>query len=230
MHELRVPQLIMFDLDGTLADTACQLGHAVNEALKAVGYSVISMERLRSYIGNGAALLVARALAGRRDIALTDVDEKLLSDARNVFNEAYLSCCDCKDCIYPGVFTTLSSLKSLGIKLAVVTNKPHRFIEPVLAPSGLLDCFDYWLGSEIISEKKPDPAPLNYVASMLNVNVYDSWMVGDSINDVQAAVNTGIPGIAVTYGYNQGIDFRKAGASRIIDRFSDISEIIRELK
>ena len=71
---------------------------------------------------------------------------------------------------------------------------------------------------------------MNYVASMLNVNVYDSWMVGDSINDVQAAVNTGIPGIAVTYGYNQGIDFRKAGASRIIDRFSDISEIIRELK
>lgn len=229
MNGSGVPKLIMFDLDGTLADTAFQLGVSVNEALKSIGKKEISMDEVRSFIGNGAAMLMARAIAGRRDISVSDIDEKQLADARDVFNRTYLTCCDCSSCIYPGVSETLSELKSQGIKLAVVTNKPHRFIEPVLGPSGLLDYFDCWLGSEIIEEKKPNRAPLDYVASRLGLSVGDCWMVGDSINDIQAAVNAGIPGIALTFGYNQGVDFQKLGAFRIIDDFRDILEIIKEL-
>lgn len=228
MNRQRVPGLIMFDLDGTLADTAFQLGIAVNAALRDLGKKEISMDALRSYIGNGATMLLARALAGRRDISLTDVDDNELSRARSVFNDTYLSCCDCSSRIYPGVADTLSELKKLGIRLAVVTNKPHRFIEPVLEPSGLLDYFDFWLGSEVISEKKPDKAPLLYTASRLGISIDDSWMVGDSVNDILAAVNAGIPGIALTFGYNQGVDFQKLGAYRIIDDFREILAIIKD--
>ena len=225
-----VPKLMMFDLDGTLADTVYQLHLAVNAALVSVGVKEISVTETRSYIGNGASVLLARAILSSHDVSVSDVSPDIMLTARDAFNRKYLSCCDCSKSIYPGVRETLAALKSYGIRLAVVTNKPDGFIKPVLEPSGLLSYFDYCRGSEIIPQKKPDPAPLIYVSEKLGIKIEDSCMVGDSINDIQAAVNANIPSFALTCGYNQGIDLLAAGGSYLVDNYKEILQVIDSLR
>ena len=100
------PKLMMFDLDGTLADTVNQLHLAVNAALVSVGLKEISVTETRSYIGNGASVLLARAILSSHDASVSDISPAIMQKARDVFNRKYSFCCDCSDSIYPGVRET----------------------------------------------------------------------------------------------------------------------------
>jgi phosphoglycolate phosphatase len=122
---------------------------------------------------------------------------------------------------------TLEYIKSQNIKLAIVTNKPHKFVEPIIRMAGLYDLFDYLLGSEVITQKKPQPEPLLYVCNKLAILPEDAIMVGDSYNDIEAAKNANIISIALTYGYNRGRDIRDSKPDFVFSDFGQIAELIK---
>ena len=220
---------MMFDLDGTLADTVPQLHEAVCYALEQVNHPKISIADTRNYVGNGADLLMARALTRNNDATLADVDATLLKTARMAFNEYYAIHFDCSNSLFDGVVETLTYLKQLKIKLSVVTNKPNRFVESILVSANLLKFFDFYLGSEVIDAKKPNPEPLFYVCQKLNVKPGRAVMVGDSYNDIEAAHNAQMESIALTYGYNRGRDIRDSHPSYLFSRFEQIAQLIKRI-
>lgn len=225
----QMPCLVMFDLDGTLADTVPQLHEAVLRALEKVGRPPVTIDQTRSYVGNGAMMLLARAIRGEQEVCLADIEPQLLHVAREEFNSAYLKCSDCSKSIYSHVVDTLSFLQHKGVKLAVVSNKPDKFIKPILEKADLLKFFSFTLGSEVIAEKKPSAEPLLYVCNKLGVTPDKAVMVGDSYNDVQAAHNAKVVSMALTYGYNRGLDIRDSSPDYVFDNFGEIYQVFKSL-
>lgn len=185
----KLPKALLFDLDGTLANTIPQLAIAASKSAVAIGLNPPSVETTKGFVGNGVNMLLARVIAGRFDVELKDVDPSLLKRARDVFNVEYTKGLDKDYNLYEGVKEGLEYFKSRGIKLAVVTNKPQMFALPLLSYMGIKDYFDFILGGEVIPERKPDPTPLYYVLDKLQVSKDDAVMVGDSNNDIEAGNN-----------------------------------------
>uniref|UniRef100_UPI00402ADBD2 HAD-IA family hydrolase n=1 Tax=Succinivibrio sp. TaxID=2053619 RepID=UPI00402ADBD2 len=196
-----LPKALLFDLDGTLANTIPQLAIAASKSAVAIGLNPPSVETTKGFVGNGVNMLLARVIAGRFDVELKDVDPSLLKRARDVFNVEYTKGLDKDYNLYEGVKEGLEYFKSRGIKLAVVTNKPQMFALPLLSYMGIKDYFDFILGGEVIPERKPDPTPLYYVLDKLQVSKDDALMVGDSNNDIEAGNNANMTKFFFSYGY-----------------------------
>ena len=199
----KLPKALLFDLDGTLANTIPQLAIAASKSAVAIGLNPPSVETTKGFVGNGVNMLLARVIAGRFDVELKDVDPSLLKRARDVFNVEYTKGLDKDYNLYEGVKEGLEYFKSRGIKLAVVTNKPQMFALPLLSYMGIKDYFDFILGGEVIPERKPDPTPLYYVLDKLQVSKDDAVMVGDSNNDIEAGNNANMTTVFFSYGYNR---------------------------
>ena len=210
---------ILFDLDGTLIDSAPDLGDALNFALNRLGLPTYDLETIRSWIGNGARELVRRGIAG--SFEAKDVDEKLLQEALELFFAHYEHNLCRKTRCYDEVPSTLQELSHF--RLAIVTNKPLRFVAPILEELGIDHHFDLILGGDSLEVKKPHPQPLLHACKQLGVAPKDAVMVGDSINDIQAARSAKIESIAVRWGYNGG---RPLDADHLIDRFSELKELV----
>ena len=198
-----LPKALLFDLDGTLANTIPQLAIAASKSAVAIGLNPPSVETTKGFVGNGVNMLLARVIAGRFDVELKDVDPSLLKRARDVFNVEYTKGLDKDYNLYEGVKDGLEYFKSRGIKLAVVTNKPQMFALPLLSYMGIKDYFAFILGGEVIPERKPDPTPLYYVLDKLQVSKDDAVMVGDSNNDIEAGNNANMTTVFFSYGYNR---------------------------
>ncbi len=198
-----LPKALLFDLDGTLANTIPQLAIAASKSAVAIGLNPPSVETTKGFVGNGVNMLLARVIAGRFDVELKDVDPSLLKRARDVFNVEYTKGLDKDYNLYEGVKDGLEYFKSRGIKLAVVTNKPQMFALPLLSYMEIKDYFDFILGGEVIPERKPDPTPLYYVLDKLQVSKDDAVMVGDSNNDIEAGNNANMTTVFFSYGYNR---------------------------
>ena len=220
------PRAMLFDLDGTLADTVPSLHKAVLGALRYVGLPDITPEMTRSYVGNGAMMLLARAVSRVMDPDPALLESSLLKKAREGFNRTYASCLDCREQVYPGVPETLSYLKKSGILLAVLSNKPDVFVRPVLEKAGLLGYFVFTLGGDVLKKKKPDPEPFYYVCSEMKVVPGDCVMVGDSSNDVLGARRSGMTSIGLTYGYNRGRPIADSLPDYVFDDFALIGELV----
>lgn len=218
------PQLIIFDLDGTLADTAPQLALAVQQSMRKLGLKVPSLETVKEYVGNGVNLLLARTLAGRFEAGIADVDAELLKQARELFNRFYQAGLKDNFTLYPGVLDGLQAFKSLGIKCAVVTNKPDVFARPLLGFMGVTAYLDFILGGEVIPARKPDPEPLFYVCRQLRIDPAHAVMAGDSVNDIKAGQRAGMPTVGFTYGYNRG---QALDADYVYDRFADFTALVQ---
>lgn len=195
-----LPQLVMFDLDGTLVDSVPDLAAAVDQMLTQQGRPPAGIERVRHWVGNGSPILVRRALAGSIDHAAVDDDDA--ARALDDFLQAY-SGSHAATTVYPGVKSLLQWLRSQDVALAVVTNKPERFVAPLLEEKGL-GAFDWIIGGDTLPVKKPDPAGLLQVMRDAGVSAESSLFVGDSRSDVLAARAAGVKVAAVTYGYNHG--------------------------
>ena len=218
-------QTLLFDLDGTLIDSAPDLAAALNETMAELGREPFDEERVRHWVGNGARTLVSRALSGSREID-PDLDGKLLAHALEIFMEAYgRRLCE-RTRLYPGVAETLAELARKGYTMAVVTNKPGPFVAPILEKLGIAERFALILGGEDLPEKKPHPMPLLHAAETLKTPVLRCVMVGDSHNDILAAQRAGMPSIAVTYGYNYGENIADYGPDAILERFEEILEML----
>jgi phosphoglycolate phosphatase len=217
---------LLFDLDGTLVDSVPDLRAAVNQALAGLGYASLSEEEVRGYVGDGARVLLARAL-GRSMVG--HEDPALVDKAWGPFMAAYESQLCVRSQLYPGVAETLRRLHGKGYRLGVVTNKPARFVAPLLKQLGVLDCFEVCVGGDSLPHRKPDPAPLLHAMAALEATAESTTMVGDSLNDIRAGQAAGCLVIAVSYGYNHGLDLRQVGATAVIDRMDDLMDCLNRL-
>lgn len=223
-----LPKALLFDLDGTLANTIPQLAIAASKSAVAIGLNPPSVETTKGFVGNGVNMLLARVIAGRFDVELKDVDPSLLKRARDVFNVEYTKGLDKDYNLYEGVKEGLEYFKSRGIKLAVVTNKPQMFALPLLSYMGIKDYFDFILGGEVIPERKPDPTPLYYVLDKLQVSKDDAVMVGDSNNDIEAGNNANMTTVFFSYGYNRK-DPKELKLDYVFDSFNELTALIKSL-
>ena len=224
----KLPKALLFDLDGTLANTIPQLAIAASKSAVAIGLNPPSVETTKGFVGNGVNMLLARVIAGRFDVELKDVDPSLLKRARDVFNVEYTKGLDKDYNLYEGVKEGLEYFKSRGIKLAVVTNKPQMFALPLLSYMGIKDYFDFILGGEVIPERKPDPTPLYYVLDKLQVSKDDAVMVGDSNNDIEAGNNAKMTTVFFSYGYNRK-DPNELKFDYGFDSFNELTALIKSL-
>lgn len=214
-------KVIIFDLDGTLIDSAPDLALAVNHMLHSLERETFSEDIIHSWVGNGAQTLVQRALSGESEVD-SNLDPTLSSDALEIFLTYYAQNLCVATLPYPHVTTTLETLKDRGYKLAIVTNKPIDFVEPILKELGLSDFFEFYLGGDSLTKKKPDPMPLLHVCEKLNVSVEQCVMIGDSKNDILAANAADIQSIGLSYGYNYGEDIASHNPNVVFDNFADI--------
>ncbi len=218
-------KLIIFDLDGTLIDSVPDLASAVNHMLETLERETFGEETIRYWVGNGAQILIKRALSGSTEID-ENLDETLFEKALTVFLDFYGKHLCTTTRTYDNVPATLRTLKAEGYRLAIVTNKPFEFVGPILEGLRLDDLFELILGGDSLEKKKPDPSPLLHVCETVNVSIDESLMVGDSKNDILAASAAGMQSIGVTYGYNYGEEIEVYGPSIIINDFSELLEYL----
>lgn len=217
LHELfggRLPRLVMFDLDGTLVDSVPDLAAAVDRMLARLGRPPAGIERVRHWVGNGARVLVRRALAGQLDHSAVSDEEA--EAALALFTEAYAGTHELTR-VYPGVPECLEWLAAQGIPLAVITNKPGQFVAPLLEEKGLARYFRWTVGGDTLPVQKPDPAALFWVMDKAGVAPVDALFVGDSRNDVLAARAAGVRCVALSYGYNHGRPVAEEMPDRVLD-------------
>lgn len=210
----QLPRLVMFDLDGTLVDSVPDLAAAVDKTLFALGRAPVGLERVRDWVGNGARVLVRRALAG--GLEHEQVAEHEGEQALRLFMDAYAEN-HALTRVYPGVTTTLDWLRERAVPMAIVTNKPERFVAPLLEEKGLGGYFRWIVGGDTLAQQKPDPAALLHVLAQAGVSSEQALFIGDSRNDVLAARAAGVPCVALSYGYNHGRPIAEEGPARVLD-------------
>lgn len=214
-----LPRLVMFDLDGTLIDSVPDLAAAVDRMLVELGRPPAGLEKVRDWVGNGARVLVRRALAGGLDHAA--VGEAETEEALARFLDIYADCHHLT-ALYPGVHELLEALSTAAVELAVVTNKPERFVAPLLEQVGLGGYFRWIIGGDTLPQQKPDPAALLQVMRLAGVEAAQSLFIGDSRNDVLAARAAGVPCIAVSYGYNHGRPIAEEKPNLVVDNLAEL--------
>lgn len=218
-------QLLIFDFDGTLIDSVPDLADATNLMLEQLGKATFSIDTIKGWIGNGARTLVERALSGNVEVDAR-LEQETVDDALRIFFAAYGSL-DCqKTTAYPDVDAGLRKLKAAGFALALVTNKPIRFVPKILDHMGWTPLFGEVIGGDSLPTKKPDPAPLLHVCKTLGFTPEQAIMIGDSINDIMAGKNAGIDTIGLSYGYNYGVDIRESQPNHAFDHFADLCDFL----
>jgi len=217
-----LPACVMFDLDGTLVDSALDLTAAVDNMLQALGRAPAGEDRVRQWVGNGAPVLVMRALTGEMYPADDAVEPELFQAAFEVFLSAYTQSNGRYSRLYPGVEEVLQQLQGAGVPMAVVTNKPMAFTTPLLKALKIDHYFDQVLGGDSLPVKKPDPLPLRVVMETFGCQPERALMLGDSRNDVLAARAAGCPVICVSYGYNHGEPVDACSPDRVVDSFAEL--------
>ncbi|MDN3520421.1 phosphoglycolate phosphatase [Halomonas ramblicola] len=221
--------LVAFDLDGTLIDSVPDLALAVDAALADLALPTAGEARVRDWVGNGSLVLMERALrhalshSGKAslDIAV-EVDCVLLERAHAAFLAHYGRDPGAHTRLYPGVRECLDGLRAQGLTLALVTNKPHAFIAPILEGFGLEAHFALCLGGDSLPQKKPDPAPLRYLAAHFGLPPSACLMVGDSRHDIAAGRAAGFRTLAVPYGYNHGEPVRDSGPDGVVESLGEL--------
>ncbi|MBB6575563.1 phosphoglycolate phosphatase [Xanthomonas arboricola] len=202
--------LVIFDLDGTLVDSAPNIAEALNATLQELGLQQFSEATIRSWIGEGVQVLLATALreAGGSHDADTEMPLMMRHYQASLLHNPQL---------YPGVAEALAGLREAGTTLALCTNKPARFIAPLLEHLGIAAHFSSVLGGDSLPQRKPDAAPLLHLAKQFGHTPQQCLMVGDSATDAAAANAAAMPLAMVRYGYLRGFDVQSAGAVAIID-------------
>ncbi len=214
---------IAFDLDGTLIDSVPDLAAATQATLSEFELSSCSEELVRSWVGNGAEMLMRRALS----FALGhEVEQSRLDEVMPRFMHHYQEHLQRYSELYPDVLTVLEALSSSGYRLAIVTNKPHRFTIPLLEAFNIGHLFSKVLGGDSLDRMKPDPLPLTHLLSHWQIESDELLMVGDSKNDILAAKAAGITSIGLTYGYNYGEDISLSSPDAVCEKFSEILTLV----
>lgn len=218
-------KFIAFDLDGTLLDSVPDLAVAADKAVRTLGFAPVTEEQVRDYVGNGADVLIARSLSQSLTIN-PDLTDKVRADARVLFDDFYEQSGHKLSHLYPTVKETLEELHQAGFTMAIVTNKPSKFVPHILEQHGIAKYFVDVLGGDAFPEKKPDPVALNWLMDKHQLQPGDMLMVGDSKNDILAAKNAGCASFGLTYGYNHGEPISESNPDFVADQLAELLEIV----
>jgi phosphoglycolate phosphatase len=218
-------QALLFDLDGTLLDTAHDIALALQRALADRKMPAPDVAQVRTMIGRGAPMLVERAAAALNlplDVAArAEVLEDFFFHYGRIqeLNETAAQ-------PYPGVLEGLAQLHRAGLPMAIVTNKQQRFAQTLLRMRDMDSWFRVVVGGDTCERRKPDPMPLQHAASQLGSLASNTMMVGDSVNDVTAALAAGMRVACLPYGYNEGRDPRSLPAHFHIDSVAELPRLL----
>ena len=215
--------LVSFDLDGTLVDTAPEIAEAVNRSLESHGLQRRPVAEITLLIGAGLHALMHKLLncciLERPALAQSlPIDAVLRS-----LDENYTQLIGSLSVPYPGCKTALGDLRAAGLKLACVTNKELMHTDRVLQATGLAGFFDLVVGGDSLPEKKPHASVLQHVAQRLEVPLSRTVHVGDSATDVAAAHNAGVAAWAVPYGYNGGQPIAACAPDRVLESLPEVA-------
>jgi len=209
-------ELLIFDLDGTLIDSRLDLANAVNAMRSHLGMSALPNERVYTYVGNGAPVLVRRALGGQ-------ATEEECRNALAFFMEYYRAHDLERTTLYPGVRESLDRFRAAGTRMAVLTNKPAAISRHILEGLGVGGHFFRIFGGNSFEQKKPDPIGVETLMREAGVDRARTMMVGDSAVDVATARNAGIACCGVTYGF-QPDSLRDPAPEIVVDRMEQFAD------
>jgi phosphoglycolate phosphatase len=192
---------VLIDLDGTLMDTAPDLAAAANRMRADFGLPPLPLDRIAAFVGKGAEVLVHRALTDDLD---GRAEPEVFARGRASFYAHYTVENGLQAIVFDRVPQALEHLRSRGLKVACVTNKPKEFTIPLLAKMDLARHFDAVVAGDEVAEKKPHPALLLEACRRVELKPAEVMLVGDSVNDAQAARAAGCGCVLVETGYNEG--------------------------
>ena len=215
--------LLVFDLDGTLVDSAPDLHAALNQMLRERGRPALPLPQVKRMIGDGVPALVARALAA------SGADPADAAGALPRFLELYEANATRLSRPYPKVLETLASLRQRGYRTSICTNKPQRATIAVVEGLGLGELFDGIAGGDRFLVKKPDPGHLLGLIGELDGRIEASAMIGDSENDAAVARAAGVPLVLMRYGYAR-VDPASLAADALLDHFSELPRALARLE
>ena len=216
--QLATRQLILFDLDGTLVDSASDLYRAMNISLNTLQLPMVTEQQIRQWVGQGSAQLCQDVLLNLLGEVEPGQHQQLLTEFLNVYAAGV--CVESRP--YPGVTAFLHHVSQQNIKLACVTNKPQKLAEALLDELRLGHHFQLVIGGDTLAHKKPHPLPLLHCMETLQCESAATLMIGDSIHDMEAARRAGIDCIVVSYGYNHGEDIRDASPQQVVDNLTEL--------
>lgn len=214
---------IIWDLDGTLVDSAPDLATALNTVLHKRGFFSHSIKTVRGMIGAGVPKLVERGF----NAVGVHLDDNQLDELVRLFKEEYKACATDQTRPYPGVVEALEVVQNMNIPMGICTNKPEAFTRQIMEGLGLAGFFSYVVGGDTTSQRKPDPLPILTCLHGLAADPAFSLMIGDSIHDVHAAVSAGVTVAAVPWGYRT-TPVEDLGADFIIHNISALPQLITD--
>lgn len=208
---------VIFDLDGTLADSLESIWYCANYAIGTCGFPPINLEKYKLFVGDGADTLIKRCLTYSGDVEGTNFDKVFLQ-----YQLFFKEHCMYHVKPYDGIMELLDNLKQAGIKIAVFSNKPHSRTLDVVETLFGKDYFDEILGHEDDRPKKPNATGVFYLAEKLGIDVQDIAYVGDTSTDMLTGKNAGVWTIGVLWGFRDREELEKYKADVIVDKPSDI--------
>ncbi|MAC77466.1 MAG: haloacid dehalogenase [Rhodobacteraceae bacterium] len=215
---------VIFDLDGTLADTSGDLIAAANATFATLGLSA----RLDPARDAGTALRGGKAMLTLGLSRLGDVDAAMIDRGYPILLEAYGDAIDHHTVLYPGAMAAVDALKDAGYGVGICTNKPERLAETLLTRLGILDAFASLIGADTLPVRKPDPEPLQLAATRAGGDPARCLLVGDSVTDRKTAAAAGVPCVLVTFGPS-GEDMAALEPEALLDDFADLPGVVSRL-
>lgn len=206
---------VLIDLDGTLMDTIPDLANAANTMRQELGLSSLPQAQIATFIGKGAKNLVMRMLTVDADPA--SISPEHFERARESYFRNLHRVNGEQSVMFDGVISGLELMTSMGLRLAVVTNKATEFTLPLLERTGLAPYFQAVVCGDTLAHAKPHPAPMLHACDLLKSTPARSVAIGDSINDAQSARAAGCSVLAVPYGYNEGQSVQTLDVDAIVD-------------
>ncbi len=216
--------LVMYDLDGTLLETAGEIAQAVNLTLEEFNHGSVSQEQVRSWIGHGTGWLMKTAWQHTQG-----PDVEPWDDVMARFIHHYEATAGTTSTAFPHVLETLQKARDYGVKQAIVTNKERRFTDRILEKHGLQNAFELVICGDSLAVKKPNPAVIDHCLAMLGATHGESLFIGDSEIDVSTAKAAGVVCWAVPYGYNMGRPIADAMPDRIVPDIREVPNYFRHL-
>jgi len=210
-------EVVAFDLDGTLADTAPDLAAALNHVLAALGQPQVDPDSVRHLVGHGARALLRKALG----------DEDLVERGLPLYLEHYAANICVGTRCYPALEPAMDALIARGVKLAICTNKPERLTHLLVDALGWSGRFAAIIGADTLPVRKPDPRPLREAIARAGGDGAAAF-VGDSITDAETARAAGVPFVAVSFGFSDR-PVNELGADAVIDDYAELIEALKGL-